>query len=659
MKLRVRHSSLLVALLFAALSVAAPSFASALSGDQKALYRKNILYYDLESCESASISSTLLIGSSNEEKVWNYFKGKGLDDHLVAGIMGNIAQESGFDPEIIQGGARTKDPSGISDGWGLIQWTPGSKILGIAKEAKIDGPIYELATQLDIVWWHLTEVSPTGYTNALPEFKKAQTAKDAATAWEELIEGAGDPQMPDRWAAAEAALQKYGGQGPAGEGSAASSESCECAISESGQGVNAKLDKLSKENGGKTQISVSSLDGAVSGNVGGDAQMPTRSSYKIYTAYATLKAIEDGKISWGSSTSWGRSVSQTMEAMIVNSDNEAAEALRTDSRIGNHQKVTQLLQGQVGLSDKTIMGSGNSTSPAGTNSKSTANDFTKFLLLLGKKKLPEVNKADNYNKLLDFMKRATTDGQSARAGIAAGVGPGVEVADKPGWAPVGVDPASNDVGIVYAEQRTYVVAILTDEPDRWDGVAKIAKEVHGLMGGGSPSQCSSEFSGDLSATIKAFAWPDYHPAPYGQQKAEYKKAVDEAQGKGMYVGGTAYPGNDCGGFVTLAMINSGFEPNYNYTGKGGATGSSPSETGTQWGWLDANWKKINPSSTRDLQAGDVAINSSHTYMYAGKIPGFNSNIASASWDSGGGPGRAPMAGHEAPADPSFTWYRKK
>ena len=78
------------------------------------------------------------------------------------------------------------------------------------------------------------------------------------------------------------------------------------------------------------------------------------------------------------------------------------------------------------------------------------------------------------------------------------------------------------------------------------------------------------------------------------------------------------------------------------------------EDKSQWKWLDENWKKINPSNTGDLQPGDVAINAQHTYLYVGKIDGFDGVFASASWC-----GRAPMADPQTTIDKDFTWYRKQ
>lgn len=415
--------------------------------------------------------------------------------------------------------------------------------------------------------------------------------------------------------------------------------------------------QLAEENGGKTSISVSTIDGSLKASVNGDVQMPTRSSYKIYTAYATLRAIEASKISWNTPIWSGRTVEQTMEAMIVKSDNSAAEALRTDTRIGNAATVTSLLREKAGLSNKTIMGSGAPGSSGGTRSQSTANDFVKFLLQLEKKQLDGVTNEENYNKLLGYMKRATSDGGSARLGIVAGAS-GATVANKPGWAAGSDDPASNDVGIVYLEGKPYVVAILTDKPNQWSGVATIEEGIHAVIASSSSasrSDCGDESAGggDLAGTIKGYAWPTYRPAPYLERRPAYASAVTKAIAGGIYTGGSVggVAGIDCGGFVTLAMINSGFEPGYNYSGKGGNTIS-------QIQWLEANWKKISPTSSRDLQPGDVAINEVHTYLYVGDIEGFNSETASASYSTSGN-GRAPMAGHESAADPDFTWYRKK
>ena len=41
----------------------------------------------------------MLAGKNNEEKIWNYLKGAGLNDFGTAGLMGNLYAESGLIPK--------------------------------------------------------------------------------------------------------------------------------------------------------------------------------------------------------------------------------------------------------------------------------------------------------------------------------------------------------------------------------------------------------------------------------------------------------------------------------------------------------------------------------------------------------------------------------
>lgn len=434
---------------------------------------------------------------------------------------------------------------------------------------------------------------------------------------------------------------------------------------DAGGDIKSLLDDLAKKNGGQTSISVQSINGNTKGDANGDIQMPTRSSYKIYTAYATLRAIQAGKVSWNTrvtAPNWSGTIRDTMSQMIIYSNNDAAEALRLNNKIGSPSQVTSMLRNDVGLSGKTVMGSGDAADPHGSNSRSTSNDFNKFLIQLYQHKLKGVSKDEDYKFLIDLMKKASTDnGGKNRAGIAAGVGSQTEVADKPGWAGAGVDQASNDVGIVYLKDNPYAISILTDKPNQWDGVANIAKGVNDLMSGASAASCdgAGAVPGDLQATVKNYAYADdlakdeegdvdgldYNAS---KPKSAYKKAFDAGKANGQYTGG-GY--TDCGAFVTRSMIDSGYEPNYNYSGVADK-GASNTVYG-QLPWLKANWQKISVSSTKDLQPGDVAINTKHTYLYVGQIDGFKGNSASASWG-----GHVPVA-LDAYSFDSFEWYRIK
>ena len=165
-------------------------------------------------------------------------------------------------------------------------------------------------------------------------------------------------------------------------------------------------------------------------------------------------------------------------------------------------------------------------------------------------------------------------------------------------------------------------------------------------------------SGEFTALVKAYAWPEYHAAPYTNRMPEYANAVTTSISEGRYVGGSinGVPGIDCGGFVTILVQNSGLATDYNDT-KG--------NTDTQEDWVKSHgWTLLNSSSstqvdTSILQAGDVAFSNGHTFIYVGEIDGFDSNIASASY--GQSSARAPMAGHENLVfgnGVTVRWYRK-
>lgn len=49
-----------------------------------------------------------LIGKTNEEKIWNFFSSKGLNDYGCAGLLGNLYCESGLDPKNLENTGNTK-----------------------------------------------------------------------------------------------------------------------------------------------------------------------------------------------------------------------------------------------------------------------------------------------------------------------------------------------------------------------------------------------------------------------------------------------------------------------------------------------------------------------------------------------------------------------
>src|SRR5262245_59244808 len=90
----------------------------------------NTQFYDPYDCSGNAAAGDATPGNDNMESVWNALIVKLKKPYLVAGVMGNMQTESGFDPYIIQGGDRSSNPAAAgSGGYGLVQWTPGSKLI--------------------------------------------------------------------------------------------------------------------------------------------------------------------------------------------------------------------------------------------------------------------------------------------------------------------------------------------------------------------------------------------------------------------------------------------------------------------------------------------------------------------------------------------------
>ncbi|TAH36625.1 hypothetical protein EYC59_00410 [Candidatus Saccharibacteria bacterium] len=171
---------------------------------------------------------------------------------------------------------------------------------------------------------------------------------------------------------------------------------------------------------------------------------------------------------------------------------------------------------------------------------------------------------------------------------------------------------------------------------------------------GCTSSGAAPAGGSFDQLTLSYAWPEYKGLTVDATPG-WVNAYTTARAAGRYIGGTSYPGIDCGGFVTTLVVDSGFDKTYNY---GSLVKDGAGYTPIQYTWLRENWQSLGMGSSIDtatLQKGDVAIRAGHTFIYVGDVPGFGSKIASASLDE-----RAPMADtKQNAADGTFEWFRKK
>ena len=136
--------------------------------------------------------------AENVKKFAKFFENKGLSGIAIAGIMGNIAQESGFRPDASSGNADI----------GLIQWT-GPAMAKLKSWSASHGKNYlDIDAQLEYLWSESNSArtaNGVGHNaNLLKGLMNAKTPEEAATIWEQQVEGAGTPAMENRFKYAKA-----------------------------------------------------------------------------------------------------------------------------------------------------------------------------------------------------------------------------------------------------------------------------------------------------------------------------------------------------------------------------------------------------------------------------------------------------------------------
>lgn len=136
-----------------------------------------------------------LAGTTNEGKIWNFLKSKGLNAFGVAGLMGNLYAESALNPKNLQNSYEAKlghtDESYTaavdagsytnfvrdSAGYGLAQWTYWSRKEALLSYVKAAGvSVGDLEAQLGFLIKELAE----SYPSVLAALKSAKNVREAS-----------------------------------------------------------------------------------------------------------------------------------------------------------------------------------------------------------------------------------------------------------------------------------------------------------------------------------------------------------------------------------------------------------------------------------------------------------------------------------------------
>lgn len=137
----------------------------------------------------------MLVGATNEEKIWHFFKSKGLNDYACAGILGNANAESGLKPNNLQDTYQRKlnmtdeeytqavDNETYNNfiydaaGYGIFQFTFWSRKRDILNYARTTNrSIGDLEMQLEYAWLELEK----SYPSVLNTLKNATSVKQAS-----------------------------------------------------------------------------------------------------------------------------------------------------------------------------------------------------------------------------------------------------------------------------------------------------------------------------------------------------------------------------------------------------------------------------------------------------------------------------------------------
>lgn len=615
----------------------------------------DVLYYNPdEQCDPAT-NTAIVAGDSNPAKIYNYLIGRGLTAEQAGGILGNIAVESAhtFSPSVQE--FSRKWPSG---GYGIVQWT-GSRRDDVVNAIEKTDPELKQRTYIALYGGMTSEADgfvPKGmdiadndkllgiemdflYQEATTRRVRDSLGYGGITEWEAIRQAKTLREASDIWYYSferPRVQNEVNGAGRAREGE-------KWLAKVRGQSSSSGAPNTSPST---TNSATSSRSPVVFIDPGHGAQLAA------YTDEATgLRMDQD------------HNTPETEDMLDV------AKRIKTKlesmgytvvlSRETNNDKSTFRQKAEKAIGAKAVIGVSLHSTPGEINQAwpqrvDTYREYNGKRTTFTNKET--ANLSENYaNQFAEARMIAeghpvSTDvGNTqqeksfSRAGILSkGNIPIISLFGAP--VPWVYNEIAQDDGAGLSESRKAAYT---------EGVVEgIANSVP-LSEATNNSTCTDLTGGTgyvegIANTTLAYAHHKFMGKPYHEKKPEYIEAIRVAKSKGYYIGGCE--GEDCGAFVTRLVMDSGWDPTYNFSGKGGATP-------TQRKWLEANWEKVGTGSTistATLQPGDVAMQPGHTFIYVGKIPGFEKVIASASLCS-----RAPMAGWERLTDSSLTWYRKK
>jgi phage-related protein len=147
------------------------------------------------------------VTGSGMQAVWSALRSAGMTAAQAAGVMGNMQSESGFNPWIIQGGGTSTNPAAAgSGGYGLVQWTPGAKLVPY-----LHGQLPSVASEVGALVAQLDGVGPSPEGAAGAALRAATSPMAAADIFGLKYERYAGPPQAGRAAQAAAIYDQFKG----------------------------------------------------------------------------------------------------------------------------------------------------------------------------------------------------------------------------------------------------------------------------------------------------------------------------------------------------------------------------------------------------------------------------------------------------------------
>ncbi len=321
---------------------------------------------------ASGVGSAALPGSGNvQSQIWSYFQAKGLKPHQIAGIMGNVSGESGFNPLAIGDNGNS---------FGLFQHN-GIRADGLLSALGGRSGLGNVQGQLDYAWKELMG-SENG---ALQKLLASTNVSDATSAWMSGFERPSSGAMMSSWSSrlssAEAAMSRFASTtGTATQG-----------LGTLGNGFNAFGSALSSiQTGGGGGGLIGNIFGSLFGGLFGGGS----------SSAATASVSPGFLFSRGGQTGFGRDD----EAAGVVHRNEIVWSHDDIKKAGGFAVVEAMRLGKRGYAEGGVVGSSSAYWPQAANANQpSSNDNRPIVQIINQTSTPVTGKVEN-----------TTDSQGRR-----------------------------------------------------------------------------------------------------------------------------------------------------------------------------------------------------------------------------------------------------